>query len=173
MQGEHRPERAGDRPLVPEPGRLGHEDRGPHRAHQGEHGRDHHPGDGAEAGMWGRVATRSSTHLPAAVATERDWGDAPLPSRQRRLGGLGSRRLPAIGAGIREPRFHAPRRVQGGLLRHGDARCSTRFAGQMAQQRALSARKPVACDPERDKSDTTETPKPNQTPAVHCRKIPL
>ena len=38
--------------------------------------------------MWGRVATRSSTHLPAAVATARAWGDASLSSRQRRQGGL-------------------------------------------------------------------------------------
>ena len=27
-------------------------------------------------------------YLPAAVATERDWGSGPLSSRQRRLGGL-------------------------------------------------------------------------------------
>ena len=87
VQGDLRPERAGDRPLVPEPGRLGHEDRGPHRAQQGEHGRDHHPEDGAEAGMWGRVATRSSTHLPAAVATERDWGDDPIAEPSAPSGG--------------------------------------------------------------------------------------
>ena len=38
--------------------------------------------------MWGRVATRSSTHLPAAVATERDWGTPHCRAVSAVWGGL-------------------------------------------------------------------------------------
>ena len=119
----------------------------------------------AAGGSWDGGGGRPCYRPPTC---QRRWqrseiGASPLSSRQALPGGLGLRRLPAREQGSGNRTLHAPRRVQGGFLRHGFAWCPTRFAGQMAQQRAMSACKPVACGPEREKSDTTEPPKTKKT----------
>ena len=97
---------------------------------------EQYPGDFDGLMLKATIQAENLDDLPAAVATERDWGDASLPSRQRRLGGG----LDCHGClqWCRDPMtaYRCPPRVQGGLPRHGFARCPTRFAKRLSRMGA-------------------------------------